>query len=287
MKFARLIILILIFLSFSACRKDKYDIPTTEINYKYSFFVAGHTYGNPMTYQYGLHPPFVKQSLFLNHYPNLEFGILTGDVVPFSTQDYWDSARVDIDKIIVPIHIAAGNHDRSLIFESMYTPYYSFKSHNDLFIILSTEHWNIEGDQKSFLESTILENHSLVNNIYIFTHELVWWSPTNEFANIDINYLPNYPGSSNYWTDIFPTLDTLNNDVFLFAGDLGATQVVTPYLYHKNNNITYIANGMGSNKNDNIIMVEVDQDDQPHFKLLGINADVPFEIENLEEFILP
>ncbi len=59
------------------------------------------------------------------------------------------------------------------------------------------------------------------------------------------------------------------------------------YLYHKNDNITYIANGMGSNKNDNIIIVGVDQDDQPHFKLLGLNADVPFEIENLEEFILP
>jgi hypothetical protein len=287
MKLTRLIILILVFLTFSACRKDKYNIPTPKIKYKYSFFVAGHTYGNPITYQYGLHPPFSKQTVFLNKYPDLEFGVFTGDVVPFPTQDYWDSARVDIDKFNVPIHIAVGNHDKGPIFDSLYSSHYQFKIHNDLFIILAPTNWNIENDQKLFLESTLLENHSQVNNIYIFTHELIWWSPTNEFANIDINYLPNYPGNSNYWTDIFPTLDTLSNDVVLFAGDLGATQVVSPYLYHKSNNITYIANGMGSNKDDNIIMVSIDEEDLPHFKLLGLNADLPFEIEKLDEFILP
>lgn len=158
MKLIRLIILVLIFLSFSACKKDKYDIPINEIDYKYTFFVAGHTYVNPANYHYGLPPPFKQHFDYINHFPKLEFGVFTGDVVPFATQEYWDSARFDINKIEVPIHIAAGNHDRGPIFDSLYTPSYYFKSHNDLFIILSTYNWNIEGDQKTFFVNTIMEN---------------------------------------------------------------------------------------------------------------------------------
>ena len=278
-----LLILLLTLISFS-CKKD----PKIEPSYKYSFFVAGHTYGTPLLPpKLGLHNSFVNHIPFINNYNKMNFGILTGDIVNQPTQQFWDSARKQIDNLTMPIHIAAGNHDRGPVFESLYESYYSYELHGDLFIILNSNGWKIINDQKLFLEQIIKTKAASVKNIFVFTHELIWWSPTNIFKNIKINYLPNYPGTTNYWEDIFPIFDTLSNNVTFFAGDIGATDHVTPYMYYKKENITYIANGMGSGDNDNIIVVEVDYNDQPNYKLYGLNKSKPYIIENLEKYILP
>jgi len=253
----------------------------------YSFFVAGHTYGNPITYQYGLHPPVVEKIPFINKYPEMDLGVLTGDVVPFTTVEYWDAALTDIDKFSKPIHIAAGNHDRGPVFEDLFEYYYSFWNEDDIFIILSPTNWNIEGEQKDFLIETIDNAFSSANNIFIFCHELIWWAPDNEFANVKINYAPQYPGKTNYWSEISPYLESIPKNVVIYAGDLGANNTVTPYMYYKYHNITLIANGVGGGQQDNIIVTEVDEDGGLDFKLLGINQGTPYEIENLKDYKLP
>lgn len=269
---------------FTGCQKDTIK---SEFVPKYSFFVAGHTYGNPNTYQLGLYPPFVAQFPYLNNYPKMELGVLTGDVVYSSTQTYWDSALVDIHQLDMPIHIAAGNHDRSPVFDTLFESYYSFKYQNDLFIILSPTNWNIEGVQKDFLIETLDDNSTTSDNIFIFCHELVWWAPNNIFGNVKINYASHYPGSTNYWSEINPILDALPNNVVIFAGDLGATDVVTPYMYCRNNNITLIGSGMGNGANDNIIIVEVNQVGEVRYKLTGIHTTTPYLMGVLEEYQLP
>jgi hypothetical protein len=271
-----------------SCRKDNYN--PDKINgqeYKYAFMVAGHTYGNALTYQEGLHKPFKNHFDYINEYPKLDFNIFTGDVVPNPTIFYWNAALNAIQGLEDTTYIAAGNHDRGPIFDSLFVPYQDFTHQNDLFIILSTLDWNIEGDQKIFLENTLQNHKNQVGNIFIFMHELIWWSPTNKFANVKINYLENYPGSSNYWGEIEPILSELNNSVYLFAGDLGATEVVTPYMYHKDENITYIASGMGGNKKDNMIIIEVDSSGELNFKLIGLNREYPYQLDNLTEYTLP
>jgi len=275
--------LLLNLISFS-CRKD----PIIEAPYKYAFFVAGHTYGSPLSPpKHGLHEAFHKNIPFINDYSKINFGVLTGDIVNQSTQEFWAAARLQINELKIPIHISAGNHDRGEVFASLYESYYSYELHGDLFIILNTNGWKIINDQKDFLNQTIQAKAKSVNNIFVFTHELIWWSPTNIFGNIKINYLPNYPGSTNFWDEIHPMFDTLSNNVTFFAGDLGATNQVTPYMYYKNKNITYIANGMGSETNDNIIIVEVDYDGTPHYKLYGLNNSKPYIIEDIESYKLP
>lgn len=256
-------------------------------SYEYSFFVAGHTYGNPITYQYGLHPPFVEKIPFINEYENMQLGVLTGDVVPFTTQEYWTAALTDIDKLDVPIHIAAGNHDRGPVFDYLFDSYYYFLNEQDAFIILSPTNWNITGKQKEFLFETIDSLSDSVNNIFIFCHELIWWSPNNEFSNIKINYVPHYPGETNYWSEISPYLESIPNNVVIYAGDLGANDTVSPYMYYNYQNITLIASGVGSSTQDNIIVTEVGQDGQLNFKVFAINTEYPYEIENLEDYRLP
>jgi len=279
---------ILIF-SFLSCPKNAYVDKTItgpveeELTSSYSFFVAGHAYGHPITYQHGLHPPLVKQIPFINNYDEIGLGIFTGDVVPFTTKEYWDAARDDLDQFSIPIHIAAGNHDRGPVFESLYDYYYSFWNENDAFIILSPTNWNIEGKQKDFLFETIDSMSSRANNIFIFCHELIWWSPDNEFKNVVINYSPQYPGQTNYWTEISPHLESIPNNVIIYAGDLGASNSVSPYMYYQYDNITLIGSGMGGGEEDNIIITEVDENGGLKFKLLGINCEVPFVLANLEE----
>ncbi|MCH2224109.1 MAG: metallophosphoesterase [Crocinitomicaceae bacterium] len=253
----------------------------------YAFFVAGHAYGNPMSFQYGLHPPLKKAISFLNNYPQMSLGVFTGDVVPKPTVAYWDSAYADIKQFNMPVHIAPGNHDKGAFFFETHEKYYSFKKENDLFIILSPDNWNIDKDQKEFLMNTIELESDSVKNIFIFCHELIWWSPQNQFAGVEINFRPHYPGSTNYWEEIHPILDSLSNNVVLFAGDLGATAKITPYMYSKQGNVTFIANGMGNGKSDNIIIVEVGVDSDVRYHLIGINERPYSELIKLEKYKLP
>jgi hypothetical protein len=283
-----LFIYFIIILGIISCEKSEIHEPIIELsNYNYSFFVAGHTYGNPMSYQYGLHPPFVNSIPKINSYPKMSLGILTGDVVPKPTEDYWDSALIDINRLLIPIHIASGNHDRGSEFERIFKDYYySFKFDNDLFIILSPTQWNIEGKQKEFLVQTIDNNYLSVQNIFIFCHELIWWSPDNQFRNVEINYRPHYPGSTNYWTEINPFLDSLPNNVVIFAGDVGCYYTTSAYMYYKEDNITLIASGMGGGIEDNIVIIEV-SDTCINYKLIGLNDTLFSEIGKLEDYILP
>lgn len=256
--FFLLIILLLLF--FIISEKDEIvrpnENPISEIDSTYySFFTAGHTYGNPNSYHYGLHYPFVNYIPTINNYSNMELGVLTGDVVYSATAAYWDSALIDINKFDVPIYIAAGNHDMGTEFVNRFQNYYSsFVHKNDLFILLTPflDSWNISGEQLDFLTYQLDNNYSAVNNIFIFMHELIWWSPYNEYQNINVNSLSHYTGWTNFKTIIKPLLLSYPNKITIYAGDLGATNQASPYMYHSFDNITLIGSRMGNGVRDNI-----------------------------------
>lgn len=262
-------------------RNDKKDA------HQYAFFAAGHVYGNPINFQYGLHPPFKSVINQINAYPKLEFGVFTGDVVPKPTEAYWDSALVDINLINVPTYIAPGNHDGGVVFERLFTNYYrSFTYLNDLFIVLSPSNWNIKGKQLDFLKNELKKADSL-HNVFIFCHELIWWSPENQFKNVEINYRPHYPGSTNYWSEIHPILDSLDNQVMIFAGDLGAVSSVDAYMYYQQDNVTLIGSGMGGGTEDNMIFVEVSENGEVNLRHMGIEINRLFELGDIEDYRLP
>jgi len=254
----------------------------------YSFFAAGHTYGNPNDYHLGLHYPFVDYFPNINDYPNMELGFLTGDVVYQSTAIYWDSAEIDMNQLNMPLYISAGNHDVSSEFINRFGSYYSsFVFNNDLFIRLSVSEsfWNITGDQLDFFINSLDEYASSVNHIFIFLHELIWWSPTNEYQDIIINFEPIYPGSTNFDPVIKPLLLSYSNPITLYAGDLGATTAVSFVMYDHYDNITLIASGMGGGVNDNIIITNV-YEDSVYYDLVAINGDNPNALGELTDYSL-
>lgn len=254
----------------------------------YSFFSAGHTYGSPLDHHYHLHYPFVDYIPEINSYSNMEYGFLTGDVVVAPTVEYWDSAQITIATLNMPIYIAAGNHDMGEEFLDRFGSYYSsFVSHDDLFIILTPglNAWNIVGAQLDFLTNTLDDNYSQVNNVFIMMHELIWWSPDNEYSSVDINYEPHYPGSTNFEDVIKPLLLSYPNNITIYAGDVGCTNQVSPFMYDSFDNITLIASGMGGGVRDNIIITDV-YEDSVHYNLIAINGDDPNALGELTDFSL-
>ncbi len=169
--------IVLILTSLVSCQYNEEKV-------SYSFFVAGHTYGNRSVGQKGLHPPFKASFPIIQSYEGISMGFLTGDIVFKCDSSSWDAVDQDLEALGIPVYLTPGNHDvvDRALYESRYsspitqTTYYSFYFMKDLFIVLDAtiDPWNISGDQLDFLEET-LHNAKPGGSIYVFMHQLIWW----------------------------------------------------------------------------------------------------------------
>tara|TARA_Y100000385_G_scaffold223410_1_gene233533 strand:- start:1805 stop:2626 length:822 start_codon:yes stop_codon:yes gene_type:complete len=273
MKFlsSKIITLILVFI-FLGCKKEKDIVSNSSPNY-YSFFVAGHTYGKPGIDNIGFHPSFKEKFDLINNEELIEFGVLTGDIVLSGTDLNWNEIDSDLALIDFPVYIAAGNHDISNrdLFESRYGPTYrSFVQNSDLMIILdpNLDNWNISGDQLQFLKNVLDSNYQHVDNIFVFFLQLLWWDPDNLYGNISLNSHSERADTINFWSEIEPLFNSLPNQTYMFAGDVGAFNNGSEFMYHNYDNITFIASGMGGESRDNIVFVDVKEDKSLSFRLI-------------------
>lgn len=276
----------------SGCNKE--CIETKEVTLsnpvEFSFLVAGHTYGNPNDWVEGLFPDFLQKFAFINAYPKIELGVFTGDIIPKGEDYRWDFALRDIGMLDFPVYLTPGNHDLGLTTWHMRFGYFykSFFQNKDLFILLapSLHKWNIDADQLSFLKNTLKYDGPKARNVFVFHHELIWWSPDGIFAGIELNYNPHYPGKTNFWEEIVPLFETLNKPTYFFAGDLGGTPQASAYMYYKTSNIHLIASGMGAGVDDNFIITEVHENGTVDFNLCALQGEIN-RLGDLEDFILP
>ena len=243
---------------------------------QYSFFVAGHTYGHPGVDNTGLHPPFVDKFQYIKSRNEIELGFLTGDIVKESTEQDWIDVDAEIEELGLPVYFAVGNHDMKNrdYYESRYgSTYQAFIQYGDLFIILdpNIDHWNISGTQLSFLQATIQEYASEVHNIFVFFHQMLWWSKDNKYADLESNSYFDRASEINFWTEIEPIFHSLTNPVVMFAGDVGATEIATKVFYDHYDNITFIASGMGAGNGDNFVIVNVHEDKSIGYDLICLN----------------
>ena len=272
-------------LIFAQCEKKKEQIDSKP-EALYSFMVAGHAYGNPTNDPLGMYQPFVSEFPFIKNSLGISFSVLTGVVVYNSTNEEWDVVMSEMNQLELEYHIAAGNHDRSALFLELFEEYYySFLVEDDLFIILSPTNWNIQGEQKDFLEETLEQFAPEANNIFVFCHELIWWSPDSIFQNVGINFLPHYPGSTNYWAEIDPIFRSIDKPIYLLAGDIGAGFSSSHYMYYNYDNVHLVASGMGKGGDDNYLIVNV-FDGSVKINLMAIEGD-PYRLGDIELYELP
>lgn len=255
----------------------------------FSFFVAGHTYGKAGKNNKGLHPPFVEMFDKLNNIDPLEFGVLTGDIVYQSTTEDWNEVDRDLAQLKVPIYFAVGNHDvldRELFSQRYGKTYYSFRKENNLFLILdpNLDKWSISGDQLNFFRKEV-KAVKPDDNIFIFSHQVIWWEPDNDFSNISINSESGRKDNPNFWSELAPLFTKLENPIYMFAGDVGAfSPGENKSLYFgRYENIQFIASGMGGGIHDNIVLVDIFPD-KPEIKIIELNDPKKGETTPLEDY---
>ncbi|MCH2213554.1 MAG: metallophosphoesterase [Flavobacteriales bacterium] len=259
---------------------------------KYSFFVAGHTYGKPGVDNAGVHPPFKEKFELINNDKYIEFGVFTGDIVKNSTEQDWNEIDSDLELLDDTVYFAVGNHDVSNrpLYESRYGPtYYSFIHNSDLMVVLdpNLDKWNISGDQLEFLKTVLNDNLEEIDNIFVFFHQLIWWEEDNIYGNVMPNSLFGRADTVNFWSEVEPLFSSLPNEVYMFAGDVGAISNGSEFMYHNYDNITLIASGMGTEHRDNMVIVDIQNDKSVSFRLIALNGDDLSSLGNLEDYVLP
>ena len=287
MKYSSLFLVLVLF----SCNKNEQKTPE-ESPISYSFFIAGHTYGSPGVDNDGLHPAFKNKFDLIQSDGHIDFGVLTGDIVITGTEQNWNEVDNDIIDLGLPVYFAAGNHDVTdrTLFESRYgQTYYSFVHQSNLFIVLdpNIDGWNISGNQLDFLENVLNTEAQNVNNIFVFFHQLLWWEPDNIYQNIVLNSFAGRADTINFWNEIEPLFNELAKPVHMFAGDVGAYNTGSEFMYHQYENITLIASGMGGNVRDNFIIIDVHEDASVSYRLIALNAPDISALGDLEDYTLP
>lgn len=257
----------------------------SEISDPYSFFVAGHTYA-----WRGLNKGFVDKFGYIQDRPEIQFGIFTGDMVASNpTASNWDLVDRDVKNLGLTAFFSAGNHDienRTLFEERYGDTYYSFFFEHDLFIVLdpNIDHWNISDEQLEFLGGVLKEYAIKSRHIFVFFHQLIWWEPDTKYAQVIPNSMAGRAESINFWTEVEPLFHDLSNKVYMFAGDVGAGEWSSDFMFDQYDNITLIASGMGEGVGDNFLIINVDSRENVGFDLICLNnqvSDCLREIENL------
>lgn len=263
--------LVLTFIIFTGCCKQPLNYESSKLK----FAVAGHVYGNPITYTSTIYPPFLKALLRHEQQNYLNFLFLTGDVVPHPTDSNWKTAIAELNMSHADWHIAPGNHDFGgsikYPFQRKYKaivnpePFHFFRFRNNEFIVLNTSHngWTINEIQKNSLASylnQIKENET--ENIFVFTHQL-WWlnDPPDKFQldSIQPNSDAMQLGSSNFWKDAFFMFSAFEIPIWFFAGDVGCLAQYESYYEDHYQNFHFYASGMGGGIKDNYLIVEVSE----------------------------
>ncbi|WP_282160167.1 metallophosphoesterase family protein [Ulvibacterium marinum] len=263
---------------------------------EYKFYVAGHVYGYPGESEanIGVHPPFKEKLGMIKDDQDILFGILTGDIVyNGALEKEWDELDADLAVTGKPAYFAPGNHDianskKRAIFTKRYGPsFQSFEQNGDLFFVLDPNiyGWSISGKQLSWLQTEIKEKGPGVRNVFVFFHQLLWWAKDNVFKT----YPPNSPSGRadeiNFFTEVLPLFSALNKPVYMFAGDTGVYE--RGLMYHKSENITFIASGMGGRVQDNFIITSVNTDGVVSFNLVSLVGDSIDSLGKLEDYVLP
>jgi hypothetical protein len=286
---AGLLLIVLIF--FLACQKDEIVDPSPKEPQPYSFFVAGHTRGIYYADNIGLHPPFLDKFNLINQ-RKTELGFLLGDIVSEGTNKNWNEVDSVLKILDSEVFFAVGNHDVTdrPLYESRYgKTFFNFKDEGDLFIILdpNIDQWNISGDQLIFLQDLLESEISDTINIFVLFHQLMWWEKDNKYGELKLNSLEDKADTLNFWTEIEPLFNALPNEVYMFAGDIGAAHWSDDAMYDHFDNITLIATGMGEGIGDNFVFIDVDENGEVSFEMIALNGDDIHAMGNIEDYQVP
>ncbi len=275
-------------LFFIGCADDSIDVEE-EPSIEYSFFVAGHAYGKPGVDNVGVHPPLADIYPYLNELEDLELGVFTGDVVLKSTEENWTELEEQLALLDAETYIAPGNHDLGDI--NLYKNYngatnFNFNRNGDLFVILetTTTNWKVTPEKISEIKATIDSTLTSMDKVFIFCHQLLWYEPNTKYDGCPPNSLEGKVGESDFFKAFVPMLSQFDQQVFIYAGDLGAFENGCALMYEELDNVTLIASGMGGGLNDNIVLTHIYDTGDIRFEVIALNGEDKTKLGLLEDY---
>lgn len=223
----------------------------------YSFLVSGHFHGSSNNNS-GKPAQTVLENLDRVNRIDVKFLVCLGDLFKDVKNDIPAYRRLLIDKLKIPLFNAPGNHDLSgSVYEDNFgDTYYYFVHHSELFIVLNTElkDGSILGEQLELLKKA-LENSKSIKNIFIFTHRLIWAEDHPKMKQLFTDNTRSSSGN-NFRDEILPILNAYKDkNIFLMGGSLG--NAPSPFFYHKEKNITYMATAIRDTPKDAFLYVDI------------------------------
>lgn len=261
----------------------------------YRFFVAGHSYGHPIeaTDSLGVYPPFYRKYPDFAADPLMEFGVLTGDIVKWNQQYRFDSVKQQIARYGLEVYKIPGNHDvdGGIDYDNFHANFgpswYSHRIHNDLFLFLdpNIDNWNITDPQLAMMRDELLDLDE-VRNIFVFSHQVLWWSPEPDsaFNDFDANSPFGRADEINFWTEVLPPFLDLEQEVWFFAGDAGAWCWTDAVRYYQSNNIHFATSGMGCPTKSNYLEVTVNPNREVNVRIVALLPEGEDALGTLEDW---
>lgn len=235
----------------------------------YSFLLIGHAYGSPNNPS--SKSPASTLIKNLDHINELkpELIFFLGDMVRVATEEQFDNLeRFLLSKMQYPALNTPGNHDLSdrEFYESKFgKTFQSFQIGSEYFILLNTGVGGETSDeQREFIKNKIelVRNSSDIQNLILLSHRLYWMAdPELEPLQIIINIKTiTEEDKSLYSFMLSVTRDLENINTYFIAGDIGAFGAPTLFFHRlENENITFLATGLGETEDDAIIAAKVDE----------------------------
>jgi len=230
-------------------------------------FVVGHAYGKPGEGDF--FPDKLANYLEKNANKSTSYLALTGDFVRVNSIDSFIKVKDYIDQNFNGYFIAVGNHEIENSASNYYSvfknDYYSMEFNSFLLISanFSNSNWLPSSDNIEKINNSI--NNSKKENVIILSHQIFWQKESDKKINPNSNALleTELNEDSLWWVE-----NRDKKNLIVISGDYGAWGSET--FCYINQNIMFIANGIGNHDKDSILKIIEYKD---FFELVEIPLD--------------
>lgn len=213
----------------------------------------------------------------------MSYCFFTGDIVDGTVpEDYADFGALQ-SSLPFPCYCVRGNHDKNypaLCDQYFGDAYGSFYQEGSLFFWLDADienDWDISTAQQNMIREALRE-HPDAENVFVFTHEAVWWEHDNPerfgkwSPNSGTTCGYNVDSKPNFYTDVLPLFSAYKGRLYLVSGDAGCI-TAREYFFRQEGSVCYIACGTGDGNRDCVVEFYVMDDHSVVTKLIGLDSD--------------
>lgn len=260
----------------------------TEKTLETAFYVIGHPYGIPDDGN-TVYPPVENYINSTGNNPFLEYGIFTGDISQYTEKDDYIYLKTLVEENNANIIAVPGNHDiwqNQTAFLEVFDQYFGvYEIESSLIITLDPlglwqgETMDVSEEQIDMITKA-LERQEKYQNIFVFTHEVIWFEEGNERFG---SFRPHLIYPNNFYSEILPLFENFLGNVYFIARDTGGLANNNEIYYESEGKYIYIASGVGGSR-DNTLEFYVYTDGRVDIKLIALNGDDPNALGHIQYY---